>query len=582
MIHRIASTLATFKTLTFTPGLNLLLADKSPGATDRQTRNSAGKSSIIEIIHFLLGSNCKPDSIFRGEKLIDEQFSMTFDLNGRKVTADRSGSASNCIMVNGDESAWPVRSKVDRSTGDNYLSNKEWQRVLGAEMFGIADDAESYGPSFRSMVSYFVRREGAGGFHDARFQSVKQLNWDLQINVSYLLGLDWELPRSLQRIRLKEKSLQTLRKESRSGILGDLVGRTGELRTRMTVAQKRVEGFKKELDEFQVLPEYHDLEKEASAAANETADLANQNTLDRERIEAIKGQLQSERTPQILDIQEMYREAEIVLSDLVVKRLADVERFHETIIRNRHIHLEGEINAAERRIEQRVERMRRLDARRREIMSVLDAHGAIDQMTRLQLELTRQQAEVEELKRRLELARQVDSRKTELTIERARVKQALTNDVDSHAEVLEKAIVLFEEFSQRISEHEGSLTVEVTDNGPEFAIQVEGGRSKGIKNMQVFCFDMMLATLWAAKKSGPGFLVHDSHLFDGMDSRQIAKAIEIGAEQSAKSGFQYLVTLNSDVLASAEFSDEFDVEPFLHSVRLSDATDTGGLFGMRL
>ena len=42
MIERIESSLTTFKRLGFKPGLNVLLARKSPGATDRQTRNGAG------------------------------------------------------------------------------------------------------------------------------------------------------------------------------------------------------------------------------------------------------------------------------------------------------------------------------------------------------------------------------------------------------------------------------------------------------------------------------------------------------------------------------------------------------------
>ena len=93
---------------------------------------------------------------------------------------------------------------------------------------------------------------------------------------------------------------------------------------------------------------------------------------------------------------------------------------------------------------------------------------------------------------------------------------------------------------------------------------------------------MMLAVLWARRQLGPGFLIHDSHLFDGMDSRQIAKAIEIGAEQAAANDFQYIVTLNSDVLGAAEFSQGFNPEQFVNPVRLTDATATGGLFGMRV
>jgi uncharacterized protein YydD (DUF2326 family) len=65
MIHRIYSDLPTFKSLAFREGLNVLLAQKSPGATERQTRNRAGKTSLVEVIHFLLGSSAGPDSLFR-------------------------------------------------------------------------------------------------------------------------------------------------------------------------------------------------------------------------------------------------------------------------------------------------------------------------------------------------------------------------------------------------------------------------------------------------------------------------------------------------------------------------------------
>ena len=98
--------------------------------------------------------------------------------------------------------------------------------------------------------------------------------------------------------------------------------------------------------------------------------------------------------------------------------------------------------------------------------------------------------------------------------------------------------------------------------------------------MQIFCFDMMLMRLCMKRKIGPGFLVHDSHLFDGVDGRQVAKALEVGARTAAELGFQYIVTMNSDD-AFKETNANFDLQPYILPTRLTDATEDGGLFGIR-
>ncbi len=91
---------------------------------------------------------------------------------------------------------------------------------------------------------------------------------------------------------------------------------------------------------------------------------------------------------------------------------------------------------------------------------------------------------------------------------------------------------------------------------------------------------MMLAIILARRGAGPGFLVHDSHLFDGVDERQVAKAIQIGREWSEALGFQYLITMNSDALPSDVFSSDFEVSDYILPQKLND-TESGGLFGIR-
>ncbi|QDU48438.1 ABC-three component system protein [Gimesia panareensis] len=583
MIHQISSSLSTFKEVSFRPGLNLVVSEKSPGATDLQTRNSSGKSSLIEIIHFLLGASCDRNSIFRREALNTEEFSMSFDISGLRIQATRSGNSQSKTFVDYSSHTWPVQPKLDKDTGDTWLSRKDWCRVLGMEMFEIDEQQESnYSPSFRSLIPYFVRRDEDGGFHDSLLYYSSQQNWNQQVNLSFLLGLDWQVSQAVNEIRIQEKSLNTLKKEAKSGVLGSLVGTAGELRSRLTVLERDMKQMEKELGEFQVLPEYDDLEKEASVLATEISEMSNQNALDRQRIKDVERQLEDENAPDIPDIEQMYKEAGIVFSELVKKNLDEVRQFNEIVIRNRRTHLSGEIEAANARIQERQERSTNLDKRRIQIIETLSSHGALDQMNRLQAELSRKQADVEEVRKRLEMAKQIESKGTELTIERAHLQQRLTQDLEDQTELLNEAIVIFEDFSRQISDHEGTLTIESTENGPKFDIKVEGKKSKGVRNMQTFCFDMMLSVLWSQKKLGPGFLVHDSHLFDGMDSRQVANALELGANQAAECGFQYLVTLNSDQLKSAEFSADFNPDRFINPVELSDKSKTGGLFGQRI
>jgi uncharacterized protein YydD (DUF2326 family) len=112
-------------------------------------------------------------------------------------------------------------------------------------------------------------------------------------------------------------------------------------------------------------------------------------------------------------------------------------------------------------------------------------------------------------------------------------------------------------------------------------VTIDAQRSKGINNMQIFCFDLMLSELATKRGLGPGFLIHDSHLFDGVDERQVAKALQLGAEHAERVGFQYIVTMNSDALPQDGFQDDFDVWKHVNPTRLFDEEETGGLFGVR-
>lgn len=69
MIRAVRASRRGFHTAAFTVGVNLVLADRSSGAGDKDTTNALGKSTLIEIIDFCLASNTSPRKGLRVEAL---------------------------------------------------------------------------------------------------------------------------------------------------------------------------------------------------------------------------------------------------------------------------------------------------------------------------------------------------------------------------------------------------------------------------------------------------------------------------------------------------------------------------------
>lgn len=586
MIHGIGSDLASFKALRLRAGLNILLADKSAGATVRQSRNGAGKTSLVELIHFVLGANADKGSIFRSPILEEWTFNLDLDVGGARVLAERRGKKPSRIRIDGDPSLWPIQPALDAASGSFEFENEDWKALLGNVWFGlpvVRDDRDKarFEPSFRSLISYFVRRQAAGAFLEPTRYAEKQQNWDQQVAISYLLGLDWTISQRLQELRSQEKMTGELRKAAKGGELGSFFEKAADLRTKLAVAEARAVRLKDQIKSFKVIPQYEALEHEATELTRALATLSDENVIDRQLVDELKHALAIEAEPGLSDLATLYHEAGVVLPSAVTKRYADVEAFHRAIIANRKAHLTSEVEAAEARISARDEVRSKHDGRRSQIMNILNAGGALESYNRLSEETGRVEAEVQTLRLRLEAAERLETTKADLNVQRARIAQSLKNDIHERSEIIREAILTFEELSEALYEREGSLTVAESNNGPVFDVKIESQLSKGINNMQIFCFDMMLSILGKKRGRSPGFLVHDSHLFDGVDERQTARALQLGALQSREHGFQYLVTMNSDALPKDGFDKGFRVEDHILPVRLTDANETGGLFGLR-
>ena len=169
--------------------------------------------------------------------------------------------------------------------------------------------------------------------------------------------------------------------------------------------------------------------------------------------------------------------------------------------------------------------------------------------------------------------------KSQIRVERERILQDMRLDYEERRDPAE-IIRMFNEYSENLYESPGILSIAPHTTGYKMYTSIERSGSHGIENMKIFCYDLSLARLWSQKPYRPGFLIHDSTMYEGVDERQVAHALRLAESQSREYGFQYICMLNSDAVPRDEFDSDFDFDSCV-SVTLTDDSDDGGLLGMR-
>lgn len=586
MLRRVYSSLSSFKELTFNKHLNILVAVKTDNSTDKHTRNRAGKSSLVQLIHFVFGSSCKPDNLFRKQEILSHEFGCDFDLKGEVISIARNGAKPSKLKIySGEGNEWVVPPRIEKKTGDKLITNTNWKEVLGEALFNIEsiDDDGENNVSFRSLFSYFARRQEEGGFEYPFKYFSGQYPASIQTCFFYFFGLDLALPSKWQRVREREKTIKELKKASGSGLFKDVIESTSNLRTEIAISESKIEKAKEDINNYNVLPEYSQIEQDASKYVSELNELANNDTIDNQLLIDLEASLEELPEVNIKAIQKVYNEAGVLFPDVATRKLEEVIAFHESVHSNRQAYLNSEITAIRNRAEERLKKKTTLQEKYSESMKLLSSHGALEPYVKLQEKLDRLTIDLESQRDKFDVAQSLETNKTLLENERNELMNQLINEYNEQSSLISETIVLFESISSRLYEEAGSLHIGESLNGPTFDIKIQGEKSKGINNMQIFCLDFTLMLLSQKYGYGPGFLIHDSHIFDGVDERQIFKAIELGQEIASQNNFQYIITLNSDVYEGLSnlSTPEFNISDFVLPQTLTDETDSGGLFGIR-
>lgn len=187
---------------------------------------------------------------------------------------------------------------------------------------------------------------------------------------------------------------------------------------------------------------------------------------------------------------------------------------------------------------------------------------------------------LERVRTRIAEIRENSSRRRDVRVAKEELSELADRDHEERRELWSKAVRLFNDNSQALYETPGRLIIDIGDTGFKYSVEIERSGSEGIGKMKVFCFDLMLLELARDQSRAIDFLIHDSLLYDGVDSRQRAQALERAAHVTESLGAQYICALNSDEVPHGDFSEGFDFERHIRLV-LRDRDPSDSLLGVQ-
>lgn len=521
---RLSANQPTFRPVTFNrTGLSLVVAEqKAPRASQQNTYNGVGKSLLLEILHYCLGSNKRIAFVQHLEGWV---FTLEVEVDGVSHSISRRADKPGAIQLDG--------ATIKKSRLMDFLENA----CLETSMPHL---------TFRSAVSRFIR-SGRGAYIDFLRAHEKENRYTSMLNTAYLLGLDPERAKRKHELRSRKSSVETTMKQlTKDPVFSSLMAEE-TVDIELDALRERVEALRRNLNAFRVAEDFHEIEQEANSIKQQ---------LDRHRREEIKlsnairqidrsMQVKSDLVPE--RVFRLYEEAETALPESVRVQVEDVLAFHEDLQTKRLYRLSRERQKLTEEREAHRESIETLSARLDEKLRYLSEHRALDEYVAVNNELAEAQQRMAKLEESKMLRTKVDHELNAIDLDLAQETLRTGEYIERSRGLVQEATTRFRSYAQELygSRPSGlSISNDSGDNQLRYRVDahIRADAAEGINEAKIFCFDMTILSLGRGHRFE--FLAHDSTLFGPVDPRQRLGMFRIADRVAREQSVQYLATLN--------------------------------------
>lgn len=522
----------TFHQIIFKDGINIIVGKQaSPhDKNDGNTYNGVGKSLILHLIHFCLGAN-KIDSF--AAKLSGWEFTLNFSVDGEEYFATRSTDEQNKIDFCGEKiSVTVVRQKLLKLC------------------FGVADAPKNL--TWNTLFSRFARRYRSCY---TTFDSFipKESDYSKILNNCYLLGIDIDLIVSKKELRDRQSEA----KNTERTIKNDPLFRQyylGKNDAEIDVAdlEYRIAALEKEISQFKISNDYHELEKEADEKSYQKKRLENQRTLISSYIKNIEEAFAETIQVSEEKLLKIYEAANVEIPEMVKKNIDDVLLFHSSLLQSRNTRLKKELLKQQSKLKSIDEQISALGQRMDELLAYLNSHGALEEYVALTKHLSSLNNELNRIQEYQKILKAYKD--TELDIKASLISEDKQTEeyLEENKSYLSNLQNIYLDYARRFYPKKRCGLVFKNNSGENMLrytleARIEDDSSDGVNEVRMFCFDLLLLL---CKKSSMRFIVHDSRLFANMDPRQRETLFRIIQDICVGKEYQYICSINEDAVLS--------------------------------
>ena len=540
----------SFKTVEFNrAGLSFVVgAQKSQEDTARnrtKTYNGVGKSLMIELIHYCLGSNA--NDAFK-KHLSAWTFALSIEVDEQTHVITRSAGNPGEILL--DEDEIPLKKL------------KEW---LQSKCFETIPDVK--GLTFRSLIAPFIR-SGRGAYErfDRADESDAMNPYWAMVRTAFLLGLDLPLAQKKYDLRSRQNMLTKTMKQLESDPLFAELLSEDKAGIELTSLREEEAKLDADLRGFSVAEDYKTIQQDANSLKRDVEAARRELVKVEEGVAQIDRSLETKGDLDPKKIKQLYAEAQAALPEHVQKQIEDVLNFQKELQHRRIFRLTTERQTLERSRNEIASHVKDLASKLETAIRYLGSHVALDEYLAVNQRLNEIRQQIAKLEASNEQRERVNRELKTITRDMAEESIRTDDYLTAAKPLVDEANGLFRRYTKSLYGNRASGLSILNDGGDTLTryrieAHISSDAAEGINEAKIFCYDLMVLAL--KRGHSVDCLLHDSSLFHPIDHRQRWAMLRLADSVCKAMGIQYIATLNERDIstmqpADAEEREEFD------------------------